>query len=213
MIMRFLNFLGYFCLPALVKMWLRSLQFETANYFGNQKTVYCFWHGDMMAVVGFFYRCGKLPITALVSPSEDGKLLANTLQSLGFDVAFGSSSGRGFEGAFKAVRALEAGQCVLITPDGPRGPAKVMKDGGITLAQHSGSSVIAVTVKYTRCWKLNSWDKGMLPIPFTKCDLSFSNPVSISKNAAEYEKKEIKSTLDNFLNGVEARHSVETSAH
>ncbi len=132
---------------------------------GNETAAIAFWHGRMLPV---WHRFRAHKGAALVSGSRDGELLAGYLrQGLGYrEVIRGSSSRGGSEALAAMVAALEHRSC-LITPDGPRGPAREAKAGALVAAARAGRRVLAVGWNCRRAWRLRSWDGMEIPYPFS----------------------------------------------
>ncbi len=123
----------------------------------------------------------------MVSRSFDGEYIARILAKLGFRSVRGSSS-RGAVGALIGmVREIELGHPVVFTIDGPRGPRYVAKRGPILLAKKSGQPVSCFYIAIKRAWVLNSWDRMILPLPFSRACAYGSNPLRVSADATDEE--------------------------
>jgi lysophospholipid acyltransferase (LPLAT)-like uncharacterized protein len=105
---------------------------------------------------------------ALISASRDGDLLADAIHRFGYDVVRGSSSRLGASAILQLTEVLASCRDVVITPDGPRGPAYELGPGIIFLAQKSGTAVLPMNLEFSHCWRLGSWDRFILPRPFSK---------------------------------------------
>ena len=134
------------------------------------------WHEFLLPLV-WHYR--GLGYAAVISRSRDGRYVAAFAESLGFRVVTGSSSRGGGQALLAAVRELRAGRPVAFTPDGPRGPRRQMKPGGIAAAQQAGVPVIALHVESDRAWRLDSWDRFMLPRPWARVRVVYSEPFMV----------------------------------
>ena len=121
----------------------------------------------------WYYFKDKNP-SAIVSQSKDGEILSNLLQNWNYEVLRGSSSKGGREVLNDSVEILEKGKTLLITPDGPRGPAHKLKPGAVIASVRSGKPFYFCTVKINHYKEFNTWDKFKLPLPFTSVELSFS---------------------------------------
>jgi lysophospholipid acyltransferase (LPLAT)-like uncharacterized protein len=162
-------------------------------YKGNEPTkkgIVVFWHGFMLP--GWF-AFKNTEAAAVISQSKDGEILSYLLTDWGFDFIRGSSSKGGKEVLQQIVEQAK-GKWILMTPDGPRGPKKEMKAGAIVAAHRAQVPLylcgIKVFCKYT--FK-NSWDNFVLPIPFSKIEISYSKPIHIDKNMT---KEEISNTIE-----------------
>ncbi|TCD48779.1 lysophospholipid acyltransferase family protein [Chlorobium sp. N1] len=130
--------------------------------------LFAFWHGDM--AVGWLLSrrlFGQRPNTAVVSRSKDGAILSDTLGAFGFRLIRGSSSKGGGEVRAAMTKALLEGGVVTLTPDGPRGPAGQFKYGTVRIASETGRPLIFATVRFSGGRRLNSWDRFMIPRPFS----------------------------------------------
>jgi lysophospholipid acyltransferase (LPLAT)-like uncharacterized protein len=127
--------------------------------------VYAFWHRCLLTSAWHFRNHN---IAILISPSFDGELIARTVQRLGYVAIRGSSSRSGSFGLRNMHRAYLAGQYCAITADGPRGPAMIAKSGVTQLAQLVDSPVGTFYVLPERAWQLRSWDRFLIPKPFSR---------------------------------------------
>jgi lysophospholipid acyltransferase (LPLAT)-like uncharacterized protein len=122
------------------------------------------WHQDLPACLAAFRHRN---IAVMVSKSRDGSRFARLCQSLGYDVFRGSSS-RGQSEVRHLLFALKNGRAAGMALDGPRGPALVAKPGAKWLAQKAEARLVCVDVKYSCAFRLKSWDKTFIPLPFSK---------------------------------------------
>ena len=100
-----------------------------------------FWHSHLLLMLHARYR---RPISALVSQSKDGEMIARVFKHYGVDSSRGSSTRGGAAGFRDLLRRVRSGHNIAITPDGPRGPARVVKDGVIHAAQATGLPIMPV---------------------------------------------------------------------
>lgn len=143
---------------------------------GGPPAILAFWHDQV--IPGAYYtgvrmaRKGGVDVTALTSRSGDGELVARIMHRWGARVVRGSSSAGGREAVWD-LRAVvrRHGSCPILVPDGPRGPARHLKRGILVLARMSGASVLAMGFAPDRHWRLNSWDRMIIPKPFTRVRL------------------------------------------
>ena len=136
---------------------------------GHAPVVVVFWHNRLF----FAPRLLRLlrpnrSVVALVSASRDGALFARFVSFLGVKAVRGSSSRLGREAVHGLVQALQAGQHVAVTPDGPRGPCYEMKPGALLAARRAGSPLLLVGIQCTQCWSLRTWDRFRIPWPFAR---------------------------------------------
>jgi lysophospholipid acyltransferase (LPLAT)-like uncharacterized protein len=143
---------------------------------GRGGVVVCFWHSRIALSPACWPLERAQAPRALISLSPDGQFIAGAVQRLGFPAIRGSSrkptdpgADKGGASAFRDVlKWIRGGGGVAITPDGPRGPAETMKDGAPMLGRVSGAPVLFVGLASRPCLRLNSWDKALIPLPFTR---------------------------------------------
>ena len=134
------------------------------------KCIIAFWHSKMIA--GWY--ASKENAIALVSPSKDGDYLTSVLKKWRYAVVRGSSSKKGMEALEEAMAMVSSDSLnrIVITPDGPRGPAEVMKRGAFIAAKELGLPLIFLHINYRSSYKLTkSWDTFEIPLPFSVVDI------------------------------------------
>lgn len=150
---------------------------------GTSNGIFAFWHGRMMTMSCF--SPPKRNMRILISLHRDGLLISKVISHFGQETVSGSTSRGGKEAAAEILRALEQGDNIGITPDGPRGPAYVASRGIISLARLSQKPIIPVTIAYSRARHLNTWDKFALALPFGKIVFCAGKPIFISESDDE----------------------------
>jgi len=167
----------------LLQLWVRTLRYEIDDRAGvigkptDQNYIGALWHNRLLIFPFVLQRfLSNRRGAALISASRDGELLADAITRFGFDVVRGSSSRLGASAILQLTDVLASGRDVVITPDGPRGPAYELGPGIIFLAQKSGAAVLPVNMEYSRCWRLKSWDRFILPRPFAKIRVIIGQP-------------------------------------
>jgi lysophospholipid acyltransferase (LPLAT)-like uncharacterized protein len=142
-------------------------------------TVFAFWHRSLLVSAHRFRNKG---IAILISRSFDGELIARTVELLGFRAIRGSSS-RGGAIALRQMVDAYAKRCICaFTADGPRGPAMVAKPGPAQLAQLVDAPWVGAFYAFPlRAWTLNSWDKFLIPKPFSRVLVAFPPHVPTSE--------------------------------
>jgi lysophospholipid acyltransferase (LPLAT)-like uncharacterized protein len=131
---------------------------------------------------------------ALISASRDGEILADLVERFGFEVVRGSTSRKGASAIRQLAEVIAHGQDVVITPDGPRGPPYELGQGIIYLAQQSGAQVVPLNLEYSSCWRVKSWDRFILPTPFSKVRVIIGRPhrVATTSSDEEFERERIQ---------------------
>jgi len=181
----------------------------TPGYAIPGPTVFAFWHRSLLACA---HRFRNLDIAILISPSFDGELIARTVERLGFKAIRGSSSRGGAAGLRNMQLAYAAGHRCAITADGPRGPVFVAKPGAAQLAKSAGGVAVGdaepvgtwVGCFYAlpeRAWELRSWDRFMIPKPFSRVVLTWPAHVP----AADVSTATVQTALDRAVAMAQAR--------
>ena len=171
---------------AVLRLLCATLRFEEADAtdarpadrFPDEAAVYVFWHRALLLAA---CRYRGLGIRILISASFDGELIARVVERLDFVAVRGSSSRGGAAGLLALTRARQAGYKVAITADGPRGPMYVAKAGAAAVVQHTGSTASCFHLHAERAWLLQSWDRFIIPKPFSRVCVSWSAPMQLSR--------------------------------
>ena len=184
----------------LLQLWVRTLRYEIEDRAGvlgkpvDQNYIGALWHNRLLIFPFVLQRFfSNRRGAALISASRDGDLLADAIARFGFDVVRGSSSRLGASAILQLTDVLASGRDVVITPDGPRGPAYELGPGIIFLAQKSGAAVLPVNMEYSRCWRLKSWDRFILPRPFAKIRVIIGHPhrVRLTNTVDDFEAERL----------------------
>ncbi len=175
----------------------------------GQPVIFAFWHGQLLPLVHHHRNEG---VVVLVSEHTDGEYITRVIRRHGFGAARGSSTRGGVKGLKGIVRAAREGKDLAFTPDGPKGPRHVFKWGALVAAQLSGSPVIPLSVGADRAWYLKSWDRFMIPKPFSNLRIRYGAPRWVPREATEEDLMSLASELEEelremtlLLNPAEAR--------
>lgn len=144
--------------------------------------IYAIWHRCLLACA---WRFRNANLHILISRSFDGELIARTVERLGFVAIRGSSSRDGAVGLRNLQRAYLENNYIAITADGPRGPAQKSKPGVAQLAALVSAPVGAVYLHPSRAWVLRSWDRFMIPKPFSRITVAWAVPVIAEPQAVQ----------------------------
>lgn len=150
------------------------------------------------------YR-GRKNICAMTSRSKDGELVSQVLQGFGFETARGSSSRGGEAAVMEMAELLSQGLDAGITPDGPRGPCYEVQPGAIMLSQISGIPIIPATYDIARKKRLKSWDRFIVPYPFSRGVLIFGDPLYVDRDAGDAERGKVREKLQAALLDLNAK--------
>jgi lysophospholipid acyltransferase (LPLAT)-like uncharacterized protein len=141
----------------------------------DQSIVVC-WHGELlMSPQAYRYFHKKQLASGIISRHFDGEMIARVLMYFSISPLRGSSSRGAKQVLLEAFRALKKGDDLLVTPDGPRGPRHTISDGAIALAHKANAPVLTVNYIPKSYWRLESWDRFIIPKPFTTIDFYLEN--------------------------------------
>ncbi len=143
------------------------------------KVLFCFWHSRLL---GLCYTHRGRGIGIMVSKSFDGEWITKIVTKLGYRTFRGSTSRAGAAALVTMLRDREPGDLAL-TVDGPRGPAETVKPGAMMLAEHTGLPIVPITYVPSTAWRLNSWDRFILPKPFATLTVRYGEPIAVPCDA------------------------------
>jgi lysophospholipid acyltransferase (LPLAT)-like uncharacterized protein len=170
----------------------------------EEPVIFALWHKHLalcMKVYESFVRPNYKDdhLVALISAGRDGALLAAILRNFGVQSVRGSSSRRGGHALVELTSWAQRGYDLALTPDGPRGPSCVVQEGVVALAQVTGMPIVPYSCRLA--WKicLESWDRFEIPVPFSRCEMAFSEPFRVPRDATEAERVQLRERLQNVL--------------
>ena len=156
-----------------------------------------FWHSCMIPAT---YICRNLGVRVMSSNSYDGEYMGRIIHKFGFVAVKGSSSRNAVRALLGLRRALVEGWTVAFTLDGPRGPRRKVKPGPVALARSSGVPLSMFHAAVERAWVLNSWDRMMIPVPFSRVLVRFGKLIHVPEAATDEEVErytaELQASLD-----------------
>ena len=136
---------------------------------------------------------------AVISASRDGQYISDLVSHFGIGCLRGSSSRGGANAQREAIRAIQNGKHIAITPDGPRGPRYTMKRGPVQLASITGKPIVLVAINASKYWQFKSWDGFQIPKPGAVLTLvmrgPFYIPADLDDAGLEKYTREMESTL------------------
>jgi lysophospholipid acyltransferase (LPLAT)-like uncharacterized protein len=142
--------------------------------------VYVFWHRCVIPAL-YWYR-GK-DIAVMTSSSFDGEYIARIIEKFGYHAVRGSSTRGGVRALLGMHNEIDQGRAVAFTIDGPRGPRYIAKPGPALLARNVKLPILAFHCAVERAWILNSWDRFIIPKPFSRVVLRVSRLVNVPASA------------------------------
>lgn len=150
------------------------------------------WHGRIPMCLSVAPQWWRKRTKILVSASADGEFIARALHLSRFGTIRGSSAKKGDSAkarqAVAAVRESVAwvseGGCLVVTPDGPRGPNEVIAQGALQIARRAGAPVYLMGMAASPSLRVRSaWDQAMLPLPFGRGVVVWEGPLHVPADA------------------------------
>jgi lysophospholipid acyltransferase (LPLAT)-like uncharacterized protein len=193
---------------ALLTALMRTVRWEIIGHehylsVADRPCVFLLWHGRLIPCS---YRHRHEGLGTLISQHRDGDYIARMVERWwGFQPIRGSSSRGGSRALREIVRTLRGGTSIAITPDGPRGPRQKMKPGPVLAARLAGTPILPASAGATSAWWFGSWDRFMVPRPFSRIRLVYGEPVSIARDADDAEVQRVTDLLEDRLNALTRR--------
>ena len=137
----------------------------------------------------------------MVSKSFDGEWIARMVTHLGYRIFRGSASKAGAAALVMMLRDKNEGDLAL-TVDGPHGPAEKVKPGALTLAARGRLPIVPISYIAAKAWRLNSWDRFILPKPFTTITVRYGKQIMVSQKPDEDEIKCLTRAVEEGINRI-----------
>lgn len=164
----------------------------------GRRVLYTLWHGELLPLLWLHRNEG---VAVVISEHRDGEIVARIAETLGYTTVRGSSSRGGSRALIGLMRELESGRDGAVTPDGPRGPAHVFAPGAAIAAQRTGAAIIPIRASASRAWRLKSWDRFLVPMPFARVDVVYGPAtlvVADSPREAAEQAPRLQALLDSL---------------
>ena len=193
---------GLFYLQNFVLHNLCRIQFSGKEILKDHPShILCLWHEDLPP---FFIAHLKLksPHIWLSYPVWYMKPIHIIKKWMGVrELAFGASGLDGKKALKKVLGRLSEGWCTCVTPDGPKGPTKIMKEGVMQMSLKTGRPVIPVHFVLEKEWRAPTWDKKRYPIPFSKITVVYNNAIFVTSDNYTISKQRITRALNGEVSG------------
>jgi lysophospholipid acyltransferase (LPLAT)-like uncharacterized protein len=162
----------------------------------NSPILVAFWHEHILLSPFIFRKLmGDEKISVIISKHFDGQIIAKTVENFGIGYIKGSSTRGGIKALKESFKLLDNKECVAITPDGPKGPRHSVADGIVAISQKKKVPIVAFSYTASSFWRLNSWDKFLIPKPFSTIKLYASEPFYLDDLSTDDAKDLIKERL------------------
>jgi lysophospholipid acyltransferase (LPLAT)-like uncharacterized protein len=189
-------------LALLLRIWGRTLRFEVSAADHERLTksdvpvVVALWHNRLFLSGEMFrrYRTQRR-VYGLVSASKDGAWLAAFYRMIGLYPVRGSSSKLGREAAKVLIDVMRQGHDIGITPDGPRGPMYTVEPGAVVVARRNQAPTLLYGAEFTRAWRLKSWDRFYIPVPFSKVTMRCTVLPATAADGAKLDADQVRAAL------------------
>ena len=162
----------------------------------------CFWHQHHVFCTWYMTRLIKqgAKIGFLISPSRDGEIPAKLARAWGGVVVRGSTTRSG-AAAMRDMYTLvvKQGISLISTSDGPQGPQHTFKIGDVLLSQFTQAPLLPLAYAAEKCWMLNSWDRFMIPKPFSRVVIAIGEPVQVAKGIIAEDLEPVRLQMENTL--------------
>jgi len=173
--------------------------------------ILCFWHGRLLMMPfawnpprGARKAAGGAPIHMLISAHHDGRLIARAVGHFGIDTIAGSDNRNTMSAMRSLVRAVRKGNCIGITPDSPPGPRMRAKPGVAVLARLAGVPVIPASYSVARRRVLGSWDRLVVPKPFSRGVFLWGEPIAVAPDADDKAIDQARRRIEEALTQLSA---------
>jgi lysophospholipid acyltransferase (LPLAT)-like uncharacterized protein len=142
--------------------------------------ILAFWHGRLLMIPMAWRRMA--PMHMLISAHPDGRIIADAVAHFGVGSIAGSTRRGGSAALRMMLKRLKEGDCVGITPDGPRGPAMTASTGIVNLARLARMPIVPITYATSRRRVLKTWDRFHLACPFGRGIFLWGEPIMVASD-------------------------------
>jgi hypothetical protein len=145
---------------------------------GVENVLWALWHETILMSI-WYHR--HRDVHVMISASRDGELVSRLARGFGFTPLRGSTSRRSLHATREMIARLRAGRRCGITPDGPRGPRRQAQIGVVAVARLTGRPVVPFAFEAERCWRMKSWDRFIVPKPFSRAVFVYGDPILVPR--------------------------------
>lgn len=150
---------------------------------GGPPIIVTIWHNNLFLLPLFASHFTKTePLTILISKSRDGNIPALIAESFPGVQVIRIGHRTRHQSLIETIHALENKRIVILTPDGPRGPRHSVKPGAVFACQTAKGRLFALTWNASSAIELNTWDRFVIPLPFSKVHIHFHKPLEFKPN-------------------------------
>ena len=157
------------------------------------------WHQRLLPAVAYVTKFRRFEPIIMISQSKDGEWAARLAAKLGLVPVRGSSSKGGTTALHAITEALKQNPAVIHIVDGPRGPKGIVKPGIISMAQISGGVILPVIVSAKKAWVVGSWDRFVIPKPFSEVTIEWGQPFVVPRNLGPDRFEDLRRDIERNL--------------
>jgi lysophospholipid acyltransferase (LPLAT)-like uncharacterized protein len=193
------------CYVALSSLWFSTCRLEVRGLENLTKVlahgagVVPFWHYSLFYML---HHLRQYPGVAMVSASRDGEYIARVAELLHFETVRGSANRFGIRALKGMVDHVKQGKNAGIVADGSQGPALKAQPGAVLLAAKSGSPIMPIVWAAKRYKAFNSWDRTVLPLPFTQIILEYGNLIWMETDLTAATAEQCRQQLEANMNSM-----------
>ncbi len=161
------------------------------------------WHGMTMMMIGSLRKHIDLRSVVTIIPDDyRGDILEIFTNKIGiYPLKLNLDGDSTMETSRKLVqiiRQISSGRNFLIHPDGPAGPAYVVKPGLGAIAKKTGALILPMGAYCRNAYHWHRWDRYTWPLPFIKVQLYVGEPFTVSQDVSDLSL--INQELETLLN-------------
>lgn len=158
------------------------------------------WH-NRIGMMPYAYAEQSHNLCVVASGHRDGRIVIKAMGKFGFE-GIPVDSKDGAKATRAIVKRLKAGGIVGFTPDGPRGPRLVVKEGMIVIASLANVPVVPVAYAMKRRKVLGTWDWFQLPLPFSRGVCRWGDAIEIPRRMDADAREVVRADVERILNGM-----------
>ncbi|MBN1382157.1 MAG: lysophospholipid acyltransferase family protein [Deltaproteobacteria bacterium] len=190
----------------ILRLYFLTMRIEAPNHEviakrmeNGEKMIAALWHQRIVSAIRYAARLGIYRPSAMISQSRDGDLVSDIFGRMDFRPVRGSSSKDGKKALSAMVEDLKNHAFGAHIPDGPRGPIGIIKPGLIVMAQQSGVPIVPLYISVSRAWILKSWDRCLVPKPFSKITCRWGEPIFVPRDLSEQEFEATRREIEELM--------------
>ncbi len=200
----------------LIRMYFSLIRIRTINedlvinrFKSDQKVIGAIWHQRIILALGYAKMFRAYRPSVMISRSRDGDMIADVYRRFDFRPVRGSSSRGGKEALAAIIADLSQNPFAVHVLDGPRGPKGVVKPGVVVMAQLSGVPIIPAYLSVNRAWVLNSWDRTLIPKPFSTIFVRWGDPIMVSEQLDDETFETTRKQIEDHMRENQTRQDLE----